>query len=188
MLRIFVKCLAGAAFMLSAQFAVAQQTPSPTPSQVLSQFPGGGPDMVAQVQNLLNSDRANLVAILAFAKTATEDQRKAIAQGLAGVAKAYAASDPAFATQIQEQVAASGIPELAKAYAEAAGDTGTASAGGAGGAGGGQVGNFPTGGQNNGIFTSSSPVPTTPSEITSGSLGGSTFVSNTTTTVQVSPF
>ena len=122
---------AGVFLLLSAQVVPAQQGPAAqTPAQVLSQYPDGGVAMETQVQTLMNADRASLAAIIAFARTATEDQRKAIARGLANVAKAYAASDPGFATQIQRSVAAAGLPEFAKAYAEAAGDTGTAAAGG----------------------------------------------------------
>src|SRR5690349_10002807 len=120
MTRQFVfRCLAVLLLLSSAQIAHAQQA-TQTPSQVLSQFPNGGPPMVTQVQSLMNVDKGNLAAIIAFAKTATEDQRKAIAQGLANVAKAYAASDPAFTTQIQQSVAAAGLPDFAKAYADAA--------------------------------------------------------------------
>jgi hypothetical protein len=181
--RFVVRCIVIAALLLSAQVASAQQAPQ-TPAQVLSQSPNGGPAMVTQVQNLLNADKANLAAIIAFAKTATEDQRKAIAQGLAQVAKSYAASDPAFATQIQQQVAASGLPEFAKAYAEAAGDTGTASAGGGGGGGGGgptAVGP-PTGGSNNGANVTGSTFAANQTGLTTGgSLGGGGFS-------QISPF
>src|SRR5690349_14598126 len=106
----FLGTVAGAIFLLSAQVVPAQQGPAAqTPAQVLSQYPDGGVAMETQVQSLMNADRANLAAIIAFARTATEDQRKAIARGLANVAKAYAASDPAFATQIQREVAGAGL-------------------------------------------------------------------------------
>src|SRR5215472_17481276 len=100
--RFVVRCLAVTALLLSAQVASAQGPQ--TPAQVLSAFPNGGAAMSAQVEALLNADKGNLAAIIAFAKIATEDQRKAIAQGLAAVAKAYAANDPGFTTQIQQQV------------------------------------------------------------------------------------
>lgn len=171
-IRFVVKCLAIAGLLLSAQVASAQ-TPQ-TPAQALGQYPSGGPDLVNQVQSLLNADKANLPAIIAFAKTATEDQRKAIAQGLAQVAKADAASDPAFATQIQQAVAASDLPELAKAYAEAAGDTGTASTGGGGG--GGSLQGPPTGGNNNTpIVTGSTFTANQAANLTGNSLGGGGF-------------
>jgi hypothetical protein len=175
--RFIVRCFAIAVLLLSAQVASAQQTPQ-TPAQTLSQFPNGGTAMATQVQNLLNADKANLGAIIAFAKTGTEDQRNAIAQGLAQVAKSYAASDPGFTTQIQQQVAASGLPEFAKAYAEAAGDTGTASTGGGGGGGGGgptAVGP-PTGGPNAGNTPVGNNFATTQSfSLTNSTLGGGGF-------------
>ncbi len=124
------------------------------PGQLLNQFPNGGPGLAKQVSDLMGSDKSTLATLIAFAKTANEDQRKAIAQGLAQAAKAYAAGDPAFANQIQQSVANSGLPEFAKAYADAAGDTGTAATGGggAGGGGGPNVAGAPTGGANTGTF------------------------------------
>src|SRR5689334_10447396 len=101
--RFGLGCFVGALLMLSAQTAYSQQgVPAQAPGQALSQFPNGGPSMVNQVQALINANRANLAAIIEFAKTATEDQRRAIAQGLANVAKETAANDPGFATQIQQ--------------------------------------------------------------------------------------
>ena len=154
------------------------------PGQLLGQFPGGGPDMVNQVRGLVATDRSTLPPIIALAKSANQDQRKAMAEALAQVAKAYASSDPAFANQIQQAVAASGLPEFAKAYAEAAGDTGTASTGGGGGGGGPTANYLPTGGANAGTTTIGSHFAETRSlGLTSGSsiagIGG---------TSQVSPF
>jgi len=176
--RFVVRCIAVAALLLSAQGASAQVTKSP--SEVLSAYPNGGTVMADQVQALLNADRTNLAAIIAFAKTATEDQRKAIAQGLAQVAKSYAASDPAFTTQIAQSVANAGLPEFAKAYAEAAGDTGTASVGGGGGGGGPTAAGPPNGGQNGGaLFPGSTSVVTQSLLTGGGSLGGIGSVSPT---------
>jgi hypothetical protein len=153
------------------------------PGSLLTQFPGAGPEFVKQVRDLLSTDKATLPSIIGLLKVASPDQQAAIAAALAQVAKAYSKSDPAFANQIQQAVANAGIPEVAKAYAEAAGDTGTASTGGGGGgAGGGQVGQPPTGGQNLGTFSDSSPVKTSPGSFTGGSLGGSSSVNTNTTT------
>ena len=164
--RFVAKCLVVIGLLLSGQFANAQAPQ--TASQQMSQFPNGGPDLASLVQSLMNADRTNLAAIIAFAKTATEDQRKAIAQGLAEVAKAYAASDPGYVNQIQQEVAGAGLPEFAKAYAEAAGDTGTASTGGGGGGGGPTAGGPPTGGSNGG----EGPVGTTATGTQTFSLTG----------------
>jgi hypothetical protein len=163
MFRLVVRCSIAAIFVLCAQLANAEvagqgskMAPAEVaaflanPGQVMSQFPNGGPGLVKVVGDLMGSDKATLATLIAFAKTANEDQRKAIAQGLAQAAKAYAAGDPAFANQIQTSVANSGLPEFSKAYAEAAGDTGTAATGGGGGGGGPNVAGTPTGGQNNG--------------------------------------
>jgi hypothetical protein len=163
MFRLVVRCSIAAIFVLCAQLANAEvagqgskMAPAEVaaflanPGQVVSQFPNGGPGLVKVVGDLMGSDKATLATLIAFAKTANEDQRKAIAQGLAQAAKAYAAGDPAFANQIQTSVANSGLPEFSKAYAEAAGDTGTAATGGGGGGGGPNVAGTPTGGQNNG--------------------------------------
>jgi hypothetical protein len=201
-----LKGIVGAALLLSVHSANAQlggqgpKVPASTiaafqnnPGQLLTQFPGAGPELVKQVRDLLTTDKATLLSIIGLLKLASPDQQIAIADALAQVAKAYSKSDPAFANQIQQAVANAGIPEVAKAYAEAAGDTGTASTGGGGGgAGGGQVGQPPTGGQNNGTFPTTTGVNTTPSTIVGGSLGGTSTVNSTTTTTttnnQTSPF
>jgi hypothetical protein len=186
-----VRCFIGAAFVLSAQFANAQLAGQGTtlsasdisafqanPGQLLSQFRDGGPEMVKQVRDLVGSDKATLATIIALAKTANEDQRKAIGEGLAQIAKAYAKNDPASANQIQQAVANSGIPELAKAYAEAAGDTGTASTGGGGGGGGGGPSGTgaPQGGPNFGTFNPTNSFAANGSNfLTGGTVGGGGF-------------
>jgi hypothetical protein len=203
--RIIVSGFIGAALMLSAHVANAQitgGTPLPqsaisafqaNPGQLLTQYPNAGPDFIKQLRDLLSSDKATLQTIIASAKNANEDQRKAMAGVLADVAKAYAAAgDPAFANQIQVAVANSGIPEFAKAYAEAAGDTGTAAIGGGGGGGGPNTAGSPTGGQNSSVLTNTNrAVPYTFANLLTGAvlptLGGSS-TSTTTTITQVSPF
>ena len=175
MVRFLICGLMASFLMLSQQAANAQGTTPSTvaafqanPGQLLSQFPDGGPGLAKQVVDLIGADKTTLAALIALAKTANEDQRKALADGLAQIAKSYAANDPAFANQIQQAVANSGLPEFAKAYAEAAGDTGTASTGGGGGGGGGPITGAPTGGQN------SSPLN-----------GGNNFAANGTTNLLV---
>jgi hypothetical protein len=202
--RSAVRCSFGAIFLLSAHLANAQiagQGPAlppaaiadflANPTQLLNQFPNGGPGLAKQIGDLVDSDKATLATLIAIAKTANEDQRKTMASALAQVAKAYAASgDPAFANQIQQAVANSGLPEFAKAYAEAAGDTGTASTGGGGGGGGGPIAGGPTGGQN----TGTTPGTTGTNNVTTGLIGssgvsGGGFSQSTTTTTitQTSP-
>lgn len=204
MLRSVVRCSFGAILLLSTQLANAQvsgQGPAvqpaaiaaflANPGQVMNQFPNGGLGLVKQVSDLMDSDKSTLATLIAFAKTANEDQRKAIAQGLAQAAKAYAAGDPAFANQIQQSVANSGLPEFAKAYADAAGDTGTAATGGgAGGGGGPSVAGAPTGGANTGSFPITGGVKTQTGQPNSPGVGGGFFSQTSTTTVinQVSKF
>lgn len=183
MIRFVVRCLIGSLLVLSPQLARAQTPGQSTtlpasdvsafkanPGQLLTQFPDGGPGLIKQVRDLVASDRTTLAQIIAVAKPANQDQRKAIAEALAQIAKADAASDPAFANQIQQAVASSGLPEFAKAYAESAGDTGTASTGGGGGSGGGPVTGPPTGGSNTGGVTTGNTAVTT--GFTSGGVSG----------------
>ena len=198
--RLVFKSIVSAALLFSLHGANAQiagqgaKVPASTiaafqnnPGQLLTQFPGAGPQLVKQVRDLLTTDKATLTSILGLLKLASPDQQTAIADALAQVAKAYSKSDPAFANQIQQGVANAGIPEVSKAYAEAAGDTGTASTGGGGGggAGGGQVGQPPTGGPNNGTFPTTAGVNTVPNTIAGGSLGGTSTFNTTTTTTNV---
>jgi hypothetical protein len=178
--RFFVRCLAIAAMLLSAHVASAQ--PGPSPSEIMSQpqFVNGGQGLANAVQSLMNDKSpGTLAAILNFAKTANEDQRKAIGQGLAQAAKASAAgNDPGFVNTIQQAVANSGLPELQKAYADAGGDTGTASTGGGGGGGGGGPTTIgpPTGGANPGNGTPGSTFAANPStSLFNGSVGGGGF-------------
>jgi hypothetical protein len=181
MMRLVIQCLVCAFFLLAPQLVNAQGTALPAadvsafkanPGQLLTQFPDGGPGLTKRVSDLVASDRATLAQIIAIAKPANQDQRKAIAAALAETAKAYAANDPAFANQIQQAVASSGLPEFAKAYAESAGDTGTASTGGGGGSGGGPVAGPPIGGPNTGGFVPSNSTVTNNSNVgIPGSIG-----------------
>jgi hypothetical protein len=173
MMRLIVGCFAIAALLLSVPVARAQQTPTGVLGQ--GQLANGGKAMEDAVQNLMNSDKTNLAAIITFAKTANEDQRRAIGRALANVAKAYASGgDPGSANSIQQAVVTAGLPELAKAYADAGGDTATASSGGGGGSGGGatQVGP-PSGGPNSGTTPGGNNVAAnTASNLSGGTAGG----------------
>jgi hypothetical protein len=186
--RFIVRCFAIAALLLSAQIASAQQTQQ-TPAQVLSQsdLVNGGKAMQAAIQTLMSADKNNLAAVIAFAKTANEDQRKAIGTALANFAKASAAGgDPAEANAVQQAVVAAGLPELSKAYADAGGDTGTASTGGGGGGGAGgptQAGP-PTGGANSGGTAGANTFATNQASNLTGSGTGGGGCSNCST----SPF
>ncbi len=185
--RFVVRFLAIAALLVAAQAASAQ--PGPSPSEILSQAQFVNGQGMANAVEILMNDRSatTLAAIINFAKTANEDQRKAIGQGLAAAAKgAAAANQPGFVNTIQQAVVASGLPELQKAYADAGGDTGTASAGGGGGGGGGgptAVGP-PTGGPNTGTTPgANTPFTNTGSNLTGSGVGGGGFSSNGSSSV-----
>lgn len=192
MFRSVIQCFFGVIFMLSAQVALAQGTgqggasPSALVGQLASQFPDGGARLAKQVADLVSTDPATLPALITFAKTANQDQRQAIARGLAQAAKG--SGDPAFANQIQLAVASAGLPEFSKAYAEAAGDTGTASTGGGGGGGGGPTqNNSPNGGQNTGVPLGTGGTNNQTAGTSQSSVGGSTFSQTTTTTTNNTP-
>lgn len=177
--RFVVRFLSIAALLLTAHSASAQS--GPTPGEVLSQsqYVNGGQGLVNAVQSLMgDKSAAILAAIINFAKTANEDQRKAIGQGLAGAAKASAAGgDPQFVNTIQQAVTNSGLPELQKAYADAGGDTGTASTGGGGGGGGGgpTTAGPPTGGPNTGTTPPGNTPRATQGFLTNNNAGGGGF-------------
>ena len=125
--RFIVRCFAIAALLLSSASCKRPEQTRPVRARARcsANIATAVSAMEDAVQNLMNADKANLAAIIAFAKTANEDQRKAIGKALANVAKAYAAGgDPGSANSIQQAVVTAGLPELAKAYADAGGDTG----------------------------------------------------------------
>ena len=159
---------------MAPQFALAQVaggTPLPAatisgftanPGQLLTQFPGGGEALRAMARDYMTSDKSVLTPLIALLANANQDQRIAIAQGLADAAKLYAPTDLPEATEIQQAVAKTGLSEVIKAYASIAGDTGTGSTGGGGGGGG---GGGPT------TFTANT-TPTTGTTTTSGTPTG----------------
>jgi len=147
--RFLVRSALGLFLAMSPQFAVAQvaggtQLPAATtsafianPSQLLTQFPGGGEALRTMARDYMTSDKGALTPLIGLLANANQDQRLAIAQGLADAAKLYAPTDLPEATEIQQAVAKTGLTEVIKAYASIAGDTGTGATGGGGGGGGG---------------------------------------------------
>ena len=109
------------------------------PGSLLTQFPNGGPQMIAMVRDLLASDPATLKAIIGLLSSANPDQ--SVAMGTAGgqVALMAVSVEPAFATQIQDAVASSKNTSASVAFsAVVGGDIKlTAAVGGVGGGGGG---------------------------------------------------
>jgi hypothetical protein len=154
--RFIVQCALGLSLAMSSHVAMAQVaggTPVPAatissfvanPGQLLAQFPGGGEDLRLATRNYMTSDKSALSALIGLIANANQDQRIAIAQGLADAAKLYAPADLPEATEIQQAVAKTGVSEVIKAYASIAGDTGTATTAGGSGSGGGGATTNPT--------------------------------------------
>jgi hypothetical protein len=127
----------------SAAYAPGQQLSQQTiteftanPSQLLSQFPNGGGQMISRLRDLLASDPATLAPILSLLPNANSEQKSALGSALAQAARLYQRADQAFAAQIQQAVANTQDQELIVAYAAAAGDQPIGAGGGAGSAGG----------------------------------------------------
>ena len=147
--RFLVQSALGLFLAMSPQFAVAQitgGTPLPAatmstfianPGQLLTSFPGGGDALRTLARNYMTSDKGALAPLIGLLANANQDQRLAIAQGLADAAKLYAPTDLPEATEIQQAVAKTSLTEVIKAYASIAGDTATGSTGGGGGGAGG---------------------------------------------------
>ena len=117
-----------------------QQLPAATisaflanPSQLLSQYPNGGAQMVSQVRNLVATDPATLNAVINLIANATKDQQSAIGGALGQVALC---ARQALATQIQQALAATNNQNAITAYADVTGDQPIGATGGGGGGGG----------------------------------------------------
>jgi hypothetical protein len=176
-----------------------QQLPAQTisafvadPSQLLQQYPNGGPQMISQIRDLAASDPATLWRILALSATANKEQKQAIGAGLGQAARICVRTDQAYANDIQQAIAQTKDQEIVLAYTGIAGDQPTGPVGAAGGAVGGQTNALfggPTGtGAPQNIPGGSSP--TFPFGVTGGVTGGggtTTNTSVTTITVTVSP-
>lgn len=111
------------------------------PGGLLNEFPAAGLPMTSEVRSLAGSSASTLDPIMALLPQANSSQKSAIGAGLARVAKACAASSPAYAQLIQEKIAAANSPELTTAFLQTTNEVQTAAlAGGAGGGGGGASG------------------------------------------------
>src|SRR3977135_1800155 len=97
--RVLVGATFGLCLLMSPQLAVAQLagvTPLPAttisaftanPGQLLTQFPSGGQGLVALARDYLTSDKSTLAGLIGILANANQDQRLAIAKGLAEAAK-----------------------------------------------------------------------------------------------------
>jgi hypothetical protein len=157
--------VASAPLALSAVYTPRQALPVETiqqfltnPEGLLSQYPDGGPLMVARVKDFVASDPTTVDSILALLKSANQEQASAIGTGLGQVALMTVAQDQAFATDLQTKVAQAGNTAAIVAFsAVVGGDIKLAAAGPGGGAGGG--GESQTGGSTIGLSGSFNSTP-----------------------------
>jgi hypothetical protein len=185
----------------AAAYAPGQQLSTQTiqeftnnPSQVLTQFPNGGGQMISRLRDLLASDPAVLSPILTLIANANKDQKSAIGAALAQAAKLYGRSDQTFANQIQQAVANTQDQELIVAYAASAGDQPIGGIGGGGSGGGPGGGSNPLGGPAGGTGAAQGIGPsftdTGAFSVTGGPTGNgfnNTNTNNTNTANNVSP-
>lgn len=153
------------------------------PSQVLQQYPNGGPQLISLIRDVALAHPESLQAIIALLANASSDQQMAIGSGLGQAAQMSAQNNPAFANQIQAALVASGFQDAITAFAAVTGNVNIASTGpGGGGDGGGGVGGptgsgsgGPTGGSNTGngqTFGSSNFQTSSTNSFTGGGAGG----------------
>jgi hypothetical protein len=108
---------------------------------ILQGYPNGGPELVAQIRDLVVASKDTLAPVIQLLAGATKDQKNAIAAGLAQAAKVVVGKrDQAYATQIQQAILDTKDQDVVLAYAGAAGDQPIGSAGGGGAASGGASG------------------------------------------------
>jgi hypothetical protein len=74
------------------------------PDQVLTKFPNGGGEMIAQIRELTLADHANLTFVLLILAKSNNAQGSAIGTGLGQAALASVKNDQAYATAIQQAV------------------------------------------------------------------------------------
>jgi hypothetical protein len=125
----------------AAVYSPRQALPSDTiqqflanPAALLSQYPNGGPQMIARVRDLVASDPATVDVVLGLLKNANDAQATAIGTAYGQVALMAVGNDPPFATDLQTKVAQSGnIPALVAFSAVVGGDIKLSAATGPGG-------------------------------------------------------
>lgn len=158
---------------------ISQEQFRANPSQVLTTFPSGGPQLISLVRELVLGDRANLSRLTGLFGGATAAQASAIGTGLGQAALASVQRDPQLANDIQRALVEAGNQNASEAYASVTGNN-VVTAGVGGGAAGGAGGNGgPTGGVvGSAIGTFSASPPTGPSAFPSSAvnlLTGQTF-------------
>ena len=155
---------------------------------ILQSYPAGGPELVAQIRDLVVANKGTLDPVIQLLAGANKDQKNAIAAGLAQAAKVVVGKrDQAYATQIQQAILDTKDQDVVLAYAGAAGDQPIGAAGGGGGASGGASGGQtnPVGGTPSGTGTAQDipggSTPTGQFSFTSA-VGGTGGFSNLTST------
>jgi hypothetical protein len=104
---LFWVAIAGVAFALPAMAAVPPQNVQQflnKPSDILGQYPAGGPEMVQAIQDLLTSDPRALNAVLSLLPAANPDQSTAIGTALGKYALSVLTTDQPRAVQVQDAV------------------------------------------------------------------------------------
>jgi hypothetical protein len=144
----------------AACYGPQQQLPSQAvndfvanPSQLLQQYPNGGPLMISRIRDLAASNPSALPGIQALIASANADQKTALGTGLGQAARICVNTDRDFANQLQ--TAAAGDADVRLAYQAVVGDIATAAAG-TGAGGGGPGGGVATGGALTGSSTGGS--------------------------------
>ena len=100
----------------------------------MQSYPAGGPELVAQIRDLVVANKDTLGPVINLLAGANKDQKNAIAAGLAQAAKVVVGKrDQAYATQIQQAILDTKDQDVVLAYAGAAGDQPIGAAGGGGG-------------------------------------------------------
>jgi hypothetical protein len=198
--RLFVRSLAGAVLaavvMLSigAGQASAQQSQTLTasqflanPNQLLQQFPDGGSQMMALVQQFAVEDGSTVPVIIGLLGAANPRQKGAIGEALAQAAKIIVLTDQARAADLESRIVAINDPVVNIAFANGLGDVklGGVGAGpgglGAPGAGLGGPGVGPGGG--GGLQPIGNLGVNTPTFSITSSVGGAGGTSPSTTTL-----
>jgi len=127
------------------------------PAALLTQFPNGGPQMIAAVRDLAASDPKTLNALIGLLSKANPDQSTAIGTALGQVAQMAVSTDQSYATDIQTAIVTSRNDSAEVAFSAVVGGNIklTAATGGIGG-GGGEEPTVPGGGV--GVGGPSSPL------------------------------
>jgi hypothetical protein len=160
------------------------------PTQLLQQFPNGGPEIISKIRDLAASNPTTLPLILNLIGAANAAQIDAIGAGLGQAALVCVRTDQAYASEIQRAVAATNNDALTLAFAAVLGDKQIGALGGGGGGGGGPTGPlFGTLGGSGGTstnFANSGTINREPNFFTLSNVSG-IGPGSTTTTTSVSP-